>query len=45
MPKGYERVSDELEKKGIDVILAEYGMTMEFGSGPRCLTGVLRRDT
>ena len=44
MPKGYERVSDELGKKGIDVILAEYGMTMEFGSGPRCLTGVLRRD-
>jgi len=45
MPKGYERVSEELEKKGIDVILADYDMTMEFGSGPRCLTGVLRRDT
>ena len=43
MPKGYERVSGELEKKGIDVIMAEYDMTMEFGSGPRCLTGVLRR--
>ncbi|MBU1156232.1 MAG: hypothetical protein KJ921_10285 [Proteobacteria bacterium] len=44
MPKGYERVSKEMEKKGIEVILAEYGMTMEFGSGPRCLTGVIRRD-
>ena len=43
MPKGYERVSGELEKKGINVISAEYDMTMEFGSGPRCLTGVLHR--
>ena len=44
MPKGYERVSAELEKKGIEVISEEYGMTMEFGSGPRCLTGAIRRD-
>lgn len=44
MPKGYERVSREIERKGVNVILAEYGMTMEFGSGPRCLTGVIRRD-
>ena len=44
MPKGYERVSAELEKKGIEVISEEYGMTMEFGSGPRCLTGVIRRE-
>jgi len=44
MPKGYERVSGELEKKGINVIIEECGMTMEFGSGPRCLTGVLRRE-
>jgi len=45
MPRGYERVSREMEKKGIEVIMAEYGMTMEFGSGPRCLTGVLQRDS
>jgi len=36
--------SEELEKKSIDVILAEYDMIMAFGSGPRCLTRMLRRD-
>jgi len=40
----YKRFAAEYEKRGIKVITSNYGMTMSYGAGPRCLTGVLRRD-
>jgi len=40
----YERNAAEYQKRGITVITSNYGMTMSYGAGPRCLTGVLRRD-
>ncbi|MDD5084503.1 MAG: hypothetical protein PHE61_00470 [Candidatus Omnitrophica bacterium] len=41
----YKKFAGEYEKRGIKVITSNhYGMTMSYGAGPRCLTGVLRRD-
>ncbi len=40
----YEWLADEYQKRGFKVITSNYGMTMSYGAGPRCLTGVLRRD-
>ncbi|MDO9585453.1 MAG: hypothetical protein Q7I93_03085, partial [Syntrophales bacterium] len=40
----YERNAAEYQKRGFKVITSNYGMTMSYGAGPRCLTGVLRRD-
>lgn len=40
----YQRVADEFLKKGIEPIVIPLGMSMAYGSGARCLTGVLRRD-
>lgn len=44
MSKEYERLVPEYKKRGIETIVQPYGMSMAYGSGPRCLTGVLRRD-
>lgn len=41
----YKRFAAEYEKRGIKAITTNnYSMTMSYGAGPRCLTGVLRRD-
>ena len=42
--KEYERLVPEYEKRGMNVITIPLGVSMEYGSGSRCLTGVLRRD-
>lgn len=44
MADQYERVAAEYRKRGIVVIEVPLDMCIEFGSGSRCLTGVLRRD-
>jgi len=44
VPTQYKRVADEYRKRGIKVILEPLDATIEYGSGPRCLTGVVRRD-
>lgn len=40
----YEKNASEYQRRGIEVITSNYGMTMSYGAGPRCLTGVLSRD-
>lgn len=42
--KEYSYVGDEFRKKGMRVISLPLGVSMAYGSGARCLTGVLRRD-
>ncbi|NQT57172.1 MAG: hypothetical protein HQ551_13200 [Desulfobacteraceae bacterium] len=44
LAKEYEWLAAEYQKRGFRVITSNYGMTMSYGAGPRCLTGVLRRD-
>jgi len=44
MSREYERLVPEYDKRGIETIVQPYGMSMAYGSGPRCLTGVVRRD-
>lgn len=44
VPEQYERISNEYRKRGMRVITLPFDMTIQYGSGPRCLTGVLRRD-
>ncbi|MBU0478841.1 hypothetical protein KKC91_09785 [bacterium] len=40
----HERIAKEYEKKGMRVIRISVPTTIVYGSGPRCLTGVLSRD-
>ena len=40
----YKRLNPEYRKRGMEVINLPLGMSMRYGSGARCLTGVLRRD-
>lgn len=40
----YDRLADEYRKRGFEVHLIPMKKSMQYGSGPRCLTGVLRRD-
>ena len=42
--KEYERVGEALARKGMEPILIPLGESMAYGSGSRCLTGVIRRD-
>ncbi|MFH1148784.1 MAG: hypothetical protein V1736_13925, partial [Pseudomonadota bacterium] len=44
VPTEYERIAAEYRKRGFRVINSNYGMTISYGSGPKCLTAVLRRD-
>ena len=44
VPKQYERIAAEYRKRGMKVITLPFDATINYGSGPRCLTGVLRRD-
>lgn len=44
VPSEYEKVAVEYRKRGFKVINSNYGMTIEYGSGPKCLTAVLKRD-
>lgn len=44
VPAQYRRVADEYIKRGIKVFFEPLDATIEYGSGPRCLTAVLRRD-
>lgn len=44
VPVEYENIAAEYRKRGFKVITSNYGMTIEYGSGPRCLTAVLKRD-
>lgn len=41
----YGRIADEYRKRGMDVIRIPLNMTIEYGSGSRCLTAVLSRET
>lgn len=40
----YQRLVPEFRKRGYETIVQPYGVSVEYGSGPRCLTGVLTRD-
>ena len=44
LSKEYERLVPEYKQRGIETIVKPYDQSMAYGSGPRCLTGVLRRD-
>lgn len=44
VPLEYEKIAAEYRKRGFKVIGSNYDMTISYGNGPRCLTGVLRRD-
>ena len=44
VPEQYERIAKEYRKRGMRVISLPFDATIYYGSGPRCLTGVLRRD-
>jgi len=43
VPEQYERIAAEYRKRGMRVIALPFDATIQYGSGPRCLTGVLRR--
>ena len=40
----YQRLRGEYEKRGFKVISLPFSNTISYGAGPRCLTGVLKRD-
>lgn len=40
----YGRIAEEYRRRGMEVITTPLDMTITYGSGSRCLTGVLRRD-
>lgn len=40
----YDRLNPEFRRRGMEVINIPLSASMYFGSGARCLTGVLRRD-
>ena len=40
----YGRVAEEYSKRGFEVLTIPAEVSIEYGSGPRCLTGVLSRD-
>jgi len=40
----YNRLVPEYKKRGMEVVTLPLDVSIEYGSGPRCLTGVLRRD-
>ena len=44
VPDQYKRVADEYHKHGIKVVFESLDATIEYGSGLRCLAGVLRRN-
>ncbi|MDP8276807.1 MAG: hypothetical protein RAO92_10465 [Candidatus Euphemobacter frigidus] len=44
VPDRYPEVAEELKKRGMEVILLPFDMTIAYGAGPRCLTAVLKRD-
>jgi N-dimethylarginine dimethylaminohydrolase len=44
VPFQHQRIAAQYVAKGLEVILVPTHMTIEYGSGPRCLTCVLRRD-
>lgn len=40
----YKRLVPQHKKRRMEAITLPLGVSIEYGSGPRCLTGVLRRD-
>ena len=40
----YPEVAEAYRKRGMEVIVLPFDMTIQYGAGPRCLTAVLRRD-
>jgi len=44
VPAQYGRIAREYRKRGMRVITLPFDATIMYGSGPRCLTGVLRRE-
>ena len=44
VPEHLTRICDAYDKKGMKVITIPALETIDYGSGPRCLTAVLRRD-
>ncbi|MCD4782226.1 MAG: hypothetical protein K8T10_00195 [Candidatus Eremiobacteraeota bacterium] len=44
MADHFPGIADEYRKRGMKVLTVPLKETMEYGSGARCLTGVLRRD-
>ena len=44
VPEHLTRIAEAYYKKGMNVLTIPAKETIEYGSGPRCLTAVLRRD-
>ncbi len=44
VPQHLTRIAEAYSKKGMNVFTIPAKETIEYGSGPRCLTAVLRRD-
>jgi len=44
VPEHLTRIADAYDKKGMNVLTIPAKDTIEYGSGPRCLTAILRRD-
>jgi N-dimethylarginine dimethylaminohydrolase len=44
VPEHLTRIAQAYYKKGMNVLTIPAMETVEYGSGPRCLTAVLRRD-
>jgi N-dimethylarginine dimethylaminohydrolase len=44
VPEHLTRIADAYDKKGMTVITIPALETIDYGSGPRCLTAILRRD-
>jgi len=40
----FTEVIEEYRRRKIDVIPVEFRQTIAYGAGPRCVTGVIRRD-
>jgi len=44
VPEHLTRIADAYDRKGMNVLTIPAKDTIEYGSGPRCLTAILRRD-
>jgi N-dimethylarginine dimethylaminohydrolase len=44
VPEHLTRICDEYDRRGMKVITIPALETIDYGSGPRCLTAILRRD-
>ena len=44
VPEQYERIAEQYAKRGMTVLTEPLDAAISYGSGPRCLTAVVRRD-